>query len=600
MSLSDLHQLLPASSIDDAATAFSASFASAIAAAHEQQGGDVADSDSIDLAARQACIAVQEGHACADLAALADDGVEIDLGALQRSPVVGSGEHPTPLVLQNTRLYLYRYWRYERRLAARLAQLNQPIEDLDRAAARIELDSLFVADAAITPNWQKVAAATALARRLCVISGGPGTGKTTTVVRILAAALSLHRGAQPLRIAIAAPTGKAATRLKSSIQTQLSRMQLRADIVERLLTEAYTLHRLLGVRPGRVGFRHDALNPLPYDLVVVDEASMIDLALAAKLVDALLPDARLILLGDKDQLASVEAGAVYAELSAHIERDVAWCESLAALSGETLVASDETTSSLSNGVVWLSHAYRFDAASGIAPLAAAINRGDVSEVRACLAAEQGPVWETLLPSSATLAATLSKGYESYVDAVNRGATPAEVLLIFDRYRVLCATKLGPCGSEALARQIAQHLRRAMPVTGASHQWYAGRAVMITDNDYALRLFNGDVGIALPDEHQRLLVYFATDDGVRAIAPGRLGQVSTAFALTVHKSQGSEFGNIDVVIEPTLARGLTRELLYTAVTRARESVRLWCPDDLLEAGVRSRVQRRSSLLDTQAV
>jgi exodeoxyribonuclease V alpha subunit len=480
MSLSDLRLPLPPPGIDDASAAFAASFASAIASVHEEQGGAADDRDDIYLAARHASLAVQEGHACADLATLADDGIEIDMGALQRSPVVGDGSLPTPLVLQDALLYLYRYWRYERSLATRLTALNRPVDGVSSDAVRTQLDALFAGDIAITPNWQKVAAATALTRHLCVISGGPGTGKTTTVVRILAAALSLHGdAAQPLRIAIAAPTGKAAARLKSSIQAQLSRMKLADDIVARLPAEAYTLHRLLGVRPGRVGFRHAAAHPLPYDLVVVDEASMIDLALAAKLVDALLPSARLILLGDKDQLASVEAGAVYAELSARSERDAAWCEKLAALSGESVTPSEIGRLSLGDAVVWLTHAYRFDAGSGIAALANAINAGDIGQVRSTLSAQPGPRWQSALPSPTALAARLAQGYEHYVNAVNAAAAPDQVLHAFDRYRVLCATRSGGYGSEALARHIALQLRRSLPAAGASAHWYAGRAVMIT-------------------------------------------------------------------------------------------------------------------------
>jgi exodeoxyribonuclease V alpha subunit len=598
MSLNDLRLPLPPPGIDDAAAAFAASFASAIASVHEELGGSLDDRDEVYNAARQACLAVQQGDACADLAVLADEGIGIDLGALQRSPAVGDGSSTTPLVLHRSLLYLHRYWRYERSLAHRLQALNRPIEDLAPAAVRGELDALFAGDAAVTPNWQKIAAATALMRRLCVISGGPGTGKTTTVVRILAAALSLHRdSAHPLRIAIAAPTGKAAARLQASIRTQLARMPLSADIVARLPSDAYTLHRLLGVRPGRVGFRHDAAHPLPYDLVVVDEASMIDLALAAKLVDALLPSARLILLGDKDQLASVEAGAVYAELSARSQRDAAWCAALAAATGETVAASDESAAMLGNAVVWLNHAYRFDAASGIAPLAAAINDGDAAQVRSLLSASPDPRWQTALPSPTALSATLAQGYEAYVQAVVAGAAPAEVLRIFDRYRVLCATRSGSYGSEALARHIALHLRRRMPAAGASAQWYAGRAVMVTGNDYALQLYNGDVGIALPDADGRLLVHFAGDAGLRAFAPGRLGAVDNAFALTVHKSQGSEFEAVDVVVDGSLPRGLNRQLLYTALTRARAQLRLWCSEPALETMIATRLSRRSAIAET---
>lgn len=589
---------LPPSSLADDAAAFASSFATAVVHAHRAQGGVIDDIDVIHEAARQACMAVQQGHAAADLALLADDEVAIDLLALRRSPVVGNGQRVTPLVLQGSLLYLYRYWRYERRLALRLTALNRRIDAVDPQQVRRVVDALFSSDQMVTPNWQKVAVATALMRQLCVISGGPGTGKTTTVVRILAGALRLQPpSAAALRIAVAAPTGKAAARLQASIEAQLQRLALEPALRALLPTQAYTLHRLLGVRPGRVGFRHDARHPLPYDLVVVDEASMIDLALAAKLVDALRADARLILLGDKDQLASVEAGAVYAELSAHCRVDQAWADWVHAACGECIdVAMPGNDASLINAVVWLRHAYRFDTDSGIAPLAASINEGDMAAVTASLTSADGPRWQAALPGAATLAATLAPHYAGYVDAVRAGSDPEVVIRQFDAYRVLCATRSGPYGSDALSRQIALQLRRRLPPTGAGAHWYAGRAVMVTGNDYALQLYNGDIGVALTDASGRLLVYFLGDGGLRAYAPGRLSQVETAFAMTVHKSQGSEFDEVDIVVDVTRPRGLNRQLLYTAVTRARRRVRLWCEPDALSQMVGTRLRRRSSIIE----
>lgn len=585
---------LPAAGIDDADAAFASAFAAALTGLHLQQGGDATDVDALGLAAQLACIALREGHACADLDEDVDaTGERVDVAALRRSPMVGDGTRPTALVLSGSRLYLYRYWRYERELAAALIALNRPLADLDEARAAAALERYFPRDDAYPLDWQKIAAATALSRHLCVISGGPGTGKTTTVVRVLAAMLSLQPA---LRIAVAAPTGKAAARLKASIRNQIESLDLDADVYARLPAQAHTLHRLLGNRPNRAGFMHNAGNPLPYQVVVVDEASMLDLALAAKLVAALPPGARLILLGDKDQLASVETGAVYTELSAHRRFDQAGRGVLARLSGiDVLPADSADAAAMDNAVVWLSRAYRFATDSGIAPLAAAINTGDAGAVRDVLArGEAGLSWRRELPSATALAVQLAEGYDGYIAAVLERAPAEQVLRCFERYRVLCATRAGSYGSEALNRLLSPLLQKRLGAAGGA-RWYAGRAVMIAGNDYALKLFNGDVGIALADEQNRLLVHFAGDDGLRAFAPGRLSQLSNAYALTVHKAQGSEFDAVDVVIDGALARGLNRQLLYTAVTRARSSVRLWCGDEALTTTVSTRLSRRSSII-----
>lgn len=587
---------LPAADVDDADAAFASAFAAALAGLHLQQGGAAADVDALKQAAQLACVAIREGHACADLDEDVDaDGQHVDIAALRRSAMVGEGAQPTALVLAGSRLYLHRYWRYERELAAALLALNRPLQDLDVVQAAAVLERYFPQDAAHPLNWQKVAAATALSRHLCVISGGPGTGKTTTVVRVLAAMLSLQPS---LRIAIAAPTGKAAARLKASIRNQVESLDLDEAVRARLPTQAHTLHRLLGNRPHRAGFIHNAGNPLPYQVVVVDEASMLDLALAAKLVAALPAGARLILLGDKDQLASVETGAVYTELSAQRAFDGEGRAMLAQLIGvDTLPADvgEQADGAMRNAVVWLSRAYRFAHDSGIAPLASAINDGNVPAVRAVFDRGQaGLNWRRELLPPPQLAAQLAHGFSGYVGAVLDRAPPQQVLQQFERYRVLCATRSGSYGSESLNRQISALLQKQLGVAGGA-RWYAGRAVMIAGNDYALKLFNGDIGIALADEQGRLLVHFAGDEGLRAFAPGRLSQLSNAYALTVHKSQGSEFDAVDVVVDGSLPRGLNRQLLYTAVTRARSSVRLWCADEALATMVAARSSRRSSIL-----
>ena len=470
----------------------------------------------------------------------------------------------------------------------------------------------------VRPDWQKIAAATALLRRLCIVSGGPGTGKTTTVVKVLALLLALHPA---LRVALAAPTGKAAARLQGSLRDQLAGLPVAAEVKARLPVEAYTVHRLLGHRPGRVSFRHDRDHPLPYDLVVVDEASMLDLALATKLVEALPDDGRLILLGDKDQLSAVETGTVFANLCATRGMSAEMRESVEALTDETLPetgvgaalarvshhhpaaapdalatgSSEKCGPGLSDAVVWLEQGHRYAQGGAIGALVERVREGDAEAVLAWLSGHSGGevgsevLWQETVPGAERLAATLIEGYAEYLDAVQSGAPPEVVLAAFERRRVLCAVREGEQGTARLNALLTERFRGALggPSSGAS--WYAGRPVLITANDYTVRVFNGDVGVALPGPGGRFLVHFPhLDGGTRPLAPSRLPEHETAFAMTIHKAQGSEFERVEVVLPVRDSRVLTRELLYTALTRARASVRLWARAAVL----RDTISRRS--------
>lgn len=574
---------LPAGPAEDAESAFDAGLAAAIAHAHAADGGRAEDRAAVEQAARLAAAAIREGQVCAVI-----DDPDLQ-AALQRSPAVCDGEgEPTPLVLQAQRLYLFRYWQYERLLATRLAALNAPTPVSDAAAVRRQLDTLFPGGP--SPDWQKLAAVTALTRRLCVLSGGPGTGKTTTVVRLLAALLSQQAD---LRVALAAPTGKAAARIKESVRLQIERLPVDAALRERLPGEAQTVHRLLGYRPGRVQFRHHAGQPLPYDLVIVDEASMLDLALAAKLLDAIPPHGRLILLGDKDQLAAVEAGAVFADLSRRRAYSETGRDRLLTLGGadpQALPPATDGGGALDDAVVWLEHSYRFDAQGGLGRLARCVNAGEVDEAMAAL--RHGAAdWRTDPPA----AEALLDGYAEFVETVRAGQPAGAVLAAFDRFRVLCATRHGAHGSLALNEALALAFRQTLGESGTLPAWYPGRPVMLTRNDYALRLFNGDIGVTLADADGRLRVYFPAADGdLRAVLPARLAATETAFALTVHKSQGSEFERVDLVLDARATRGLSRELIYTGLTRARTAVRLWAAADVLAEGIGRRTERHSAL------
>ncbi|WP_186248727.1 MULTISPECIES: AAA family ATPase, partial [unclassified Burkholderia] len=646
------------------------------------------------------------------------------------------GDERPLIVDRHDHLYLSRYFDYERRLAdALVAQAGVAAPDEGLAPDRLR-DSLarYFGPATGEVDWQRVAAIVALTGRVTIVSGGPGTGKTTTVVGVLACLLDAHPG---LRVALAAPTGKAAQRMQEALHARAG--DLPPELAARLPDTSYTLHRLLG-GGGAAGFRHHRDNPLPYDLIVVDEASMIDVALAAHLLDALAPGARLVLLGDKDQLAAVEAGAVFAELSARpaftaaartriaralgideaafvaalpvpdevataavpaahpvsaaarapappsapaaaairkpasrrkaderqaslfddepqadevaptnvapppaaapvltetgeageageapawIEVDeLAWLDAVelppfdagdAALASVTSIPPGEPAAApaapapapLADCVVWLERNYRFGLDSPIGRLSLAIRSGDVQAALDALPADDSAAASFHDDAGESLASStverLARRFGAYLDAL-RDALAAPVpdpLPLFDalnRFRILCATRSGLRGAEHVNALVAAHVRHAarVPLAVGAH-WFTGRPIMVTRNDYALGLFNGDIGIALPDAHGVLRVWFRRADGTaRAVSPAALPPHETAFALTVHKSQGSEFDEAALVLPASFGRVLTRELVYTAVTRARTRVQVIGPRRVLAQAVATRTQRDSGL------
>lgn len=597
-----------------------------------EQGADEADARTAGRAGALLARATREGHVCMRLdalaAALGDTGAAALGAALRASRVVGSDDAPgaMPLVLDaGGRLYLHRDFDDERRLARRLAQAAAMPPATPGAAALQQLRERFAANAARlgdAPDWQQAAAALALRGRLAVVSGGPGTGKTTMVVNLLAALLADDPEA---RIALAAPTGKAAARMAEALRGRAA--ELPPALRERLPTQAATVHRLLGVT--RDGFRHDAAHPLPIDVLIVDEASMLDLALARKLFEAVPPQARLVLLGDKDQLAAVEAGAVFAELSADPTLTPATQAALADLCGvpaERLAPpAPATPSALHDTAVWFTQNFRFAADSAIGRLASEINAGDAEAVtrrlaRAADAARQGSLFGDdgapdappapatasddalrwipdagAQPAAATLAAAFD-GYADYAQAVRRAPHDvAAATAAFERFRVLCALREGPRGLVALNDQLTRRLR---PADAPPGPWYAGRPVMVLRNDTLRRLFNGDVGLVLPDDAGALQVWFpdaTAPGGFRAVHPGRLPPHETAYAMTVHKSQGSEFDAVLLVMPAGAHRVVTRELLYTAVTRAKSRVVVAGGAEGVAAAVGARTRRDSGLL-----
>lgn len=571
------------------------------------------------------------------------------LAQLRHPSLVDDGSGRAPLVLAGHRLYLRRYWRFEREVETAIRARMQPVDTREHAetdhALQAALDALFPATIPVSPDWQRIACAVASRSAFSVITGGPGTGKTTTVVRLLALLQRLARVQspdRPLVIRLAAPTGKAAARLKQSIGAALHQLP-GGDTSddswrEHMPTEVITLHRLLGTRRDTRQFRHHAGHPLALDVLVIDEASMVDLEMMAATLQALPPHARLILLGDKDQLASVEAGSVLGELC-HRATGGHYLPALAdwvrTITGQSIpdALQDTQGQSLDQHIVMLRHSHRFDQGSGIGLLAAAVNAGDVPAMDTIWAQAHPDLLQLHLPPVEdprldTLVmgplddASGRQGLAHYLQIVHQDRPALEadqaswdawalrVLAAHGRFQLLCALRNGPWGVTGLNARIESLLKRHQLIT-PDGPWYAGRPVLVTRNDYALDLMNGDIGIALPcPVRQRdngelgwtLRVAFPTHEPttpVRWVLPSRLSSVETVYALTVHKSQGSEFEHVALLLPPEHNPVLTRELIYTGITRGKSwfsVITTGHPRMLQEASLRT-VQRAGGLFDS---
>lgn len=540
-----------------------------------------------------------DGHVCLDLDALQEKSLEDPpRGAEPALPVapgdwqarlracsaVGRPGDYCPLILDDHRLYLHRYWTYEQSLARDILQRSaQAAPSLDTARLAQVLDRLFPGG----EGGQRTAAQQAATQLFTVISGGPGTGKTYTIARIILLLQQLY-AEPPLQIHLAAPTGKAAARLQEAVENLLKAAHPEQGHPLDSLYEAQTLHRLLGYMPSASRFRYDAEHPLPTDAVIVDEASMIDLALMHQLVQAVPFSARLILVGDKDQLASVEAGAVLGDI----------CHGIAA-SPEGRQGADR---GLAHRIVILDRSYRFDARSGISALGRAINAGDAEMVLKLLADERLSDIE-LRPPGERDAMTAALDHEIAVPLTPLFTCqdPTEAFGHLNRFKILTAVRNGPFGVEGMNRNIEKWLlRRGFMPSGASpdNGWYHGRPVMITRNDYHHGLFNGDVGIAMErtaqDGTDIQVVFPGSGGDFKYLAPYQLTEHLTVYAMTIHKSQGSEFDRVMVVLPDEDMPLLTRELIYTAVTRARQSIVIWADPHLLARAVQRPIRRASGL------
>jgi exodeoxyribonuclease V alpha subunit len=599
-------------------------------------GGD--GDEWVALAAALAVRGPRLGHVLVDLATIRDraavDADEpVDLSALpwpapaawterlSASPIVATGEDAgaadRPLRLVGTALYLDRYWREERRVAADLRALAAA----PPGAPHQELlaDGLGRLFPRAHDERQRLAAASAVLRRLAVVAGGPGTGKTTTVARIVAllAEQAAAAGEPAPLVALAAPTGKAAARLEEAVHAEAQWLAVALAVRDGLRAlSASTLHRLLGWRPGSHSrFRHHRGNRLPHDVVIVDETSMVSLSLMARLVEAVRPEARLILVGDPGQLTSIEAGAVLGDIvgpaADRLRMSAPARAALRAVTGAGVDADEPPAGTstgpddpppgggVGDGIVVLTRVHRYG--EGIARVADAVRRGDADATLEALAdSPDGVTWIACDVADADAEAALVPVREHAVATARavigaardgRGSAAIEALGAF---RVLCAHRRGPHGVASWMARIEGWLAEAVDGFGAEGGWYVGRPLLVTENDYALRLYNGDTGVVVAAAGGGVSAAFERGGEVVELRPSRLAPIETVYAMTVHKSQGSQFATAAVLLPDPTSQILTRELLYTGVTRAREQLIVAGTETAIRAAVARPVARASGL------
>jgi exodeoxyribonuclease V alpha subunit len=523
---------------------------------------------------------------------------------LLKSGIAGKPGEYKPLILdESLRLYLYRYWHYEKTLSDDIKdRASKDIEDFDPELFKKGLQRMFDGKEDGSTNLQKLAAFMSVSKRFSVISGGPGTGKTSVISGIISLILE-QSDEKDNRIAFAAPTGKAASRMQDALKKSAKRLQADARVMDSISTGASTIHRLLGSIKNSPYFVHNKENPLSFDTVVVDEVSMVDLPLLSKLLWAVHPDARVILLGDKDQLSSVAPGSVLGDISnrgsaTRFSQD--FIDRYIETTGESveMAADPDPAPPIKDCIVHLTRSYRFGPESGIGEVSRAVNEGDEAHAFSILRNKDYPDagWQKL-PSPGGLPNAIRKavvaGYGPYLEA----SDPGEALSLFENFRILCVMRQGPYGVLALNRMVESILTEKGMIHHGK-RWYKGRPVLISRNDYNLGLFNGDIGIIMREANSKeLRAFFPAQDGsYRKLSPERLPEHETVFAMTVHKSQGSEFDRAVFVLPDRLNPVITGELIYTGLTRARKSIEVWGTEGVFLEGIGRRIKRISGLRD----
>lgn len=570
------------------------------------------------LAAALVSAYVSKGHVCLNLSDSAgaflgteeDEGMPsmmcpgIDewVGSLKELSVVGCPGEFKPLVLDDKmRLYLYRYWSYEQQLANSILTMKGLHTQIVDKKMLIESIKRFFPHDGETVNWQCIASILAVLNRFTVISGGPGTGKTHTVGRILALLIEQAKGA-PLSIALAAPTGKAAARLTDMVRAIKEELNCPSEVKALIPETAFTIHRLLGPIYGGKTFRYNEANRLPFDVVVVDEASMVDLPLMAKLTCSLEEGSRLLLLGDKDQLASVEPGAVFGDICDTDSINI-FSSNIAGTVKDLLSVElphrESQENTVADSIVVLTKSYRFGSESGIGLLASAVKECRFSNAFGLIkdTTHNDIRWQEV-PTIENLEEAIEEKFYSFYSDYLAASSPQEAFSLFDRFHILCALRHGPYGAISL-NWFIEHMCRRMGLIPKVEGWYKCEPVMITMNDYHLRLFNGDVGIVFPDQdaEKQLRVFFPADGGgYRKLLPGRLKNYETVYAMTVHKSQGSEFDHVVLLLPDRPSKVVTRELVYTAITRAKKSVEIWGTEQVFRNALSQTTRRESGLRD----
>jgi len=590
-----------------------------------QEISDTQESE-IHLAAALVSWSTRNGNVCLDINKVVNKSF-FDNAGIDRSIVipklnvwtdkiancnaVGKPGDSKPLILDSkNRLYFYRYWEYEKMIADTIKErLQSKIENIDYQKLKQSVNRIFSNHRPNELDMQKVASIVAVLNRFCVISGGPGSGKTTTVAKLLALLIELS-GDNGIHIVLCAPTGKAAASLSNTIRSIKSDLRCHDTVKMAIPEEAFTIHRLLISITGSPYFRHNKDNPLKADVILVDEASMVDVALMAKLFNSIQKFTRIILVGDKDQLSSVEAGSALG--------DICNRETVTRVSKDTLDAIDqflkdkethfphvlERQKGLREHIIVLDKNYRFDEYSGIGGFSRAVNDGDCEAALSHLidSNDKGIDLKEVNDRKTLYEALKEKIVDMYTPYLTAD-DPYKAVKLFNQFKVLCALRSGIFGVDSINQFIQKILYENGLIQFDEQEpdsMYKGRPIIITHNDYSLGLFNGDIGIILPEFGSKTgdlrAIFPINRSEIKHVPLHRLPGHETVYAMTIHKSQGSEFNDVIIILPDNYYPILTRELVYTGITRAIRSVSIWGKKEVLKEAISKKIERTSGLRD----